>query len=380
MAEPGHSLISADYSQVELRLLAHIADEPVLKDIFERGEDVHTATAEAILGGKTDPGTRSKAKMVNYGIVYGLSAFGLADRLQIEREEAQEFIDRYLERFPAVAAFIASTIERATEEGHVTTLFGRIRRVPELRSRNRQTRLLGERLAVNMVIQGTAADIIKVAMVRARDRLRDAGLDTRLVLQIHDELLFEAPDSRGRRGRGDRARRDGGRLRHGPAARGGRGRGPELARGEVVDRGVAVVVTAFAGGLVAMQAPINANLGRTVGSLPAASISFAIGLVALVSITLLAGGGFGRVGELGDLSWYYLIGGLLGAVYVTTVLISVKTLGAGGVTAATIAGQLTLSVILDRLGVLGLEKHGLSVGRIIGVALLAAGTYLVVRG
>ena len=179
VAEPGHSLISADYSQVELRLLAHIADEPVLKDIFERGEDVHTATAEAILGGKTDPGTRSKAKMVNYGIVYGLSAFGLADRLQIEREEAQEFIDRYLERFPAVAAFIASTIERATEEGHVTTLFGRIRRVPELRSRNRQTRLLGERLAVNMVIQGTAADIIKVAMVRARDRLRDAGLATR---------------------------------------------------------------------------------------------------------------------------------------------------------------------------------------------------------
>ena len=191
--EEGHRLISADYSQVELRLLAHIADEPVLKDIFRRGEDVHTATAEAILGGKSDPGTRSKAKMVNYGIVYGLSAFGLADRLQISREEAQEFIDRYLDRFPQVAAFIAATVEKATEEGHVTTLFGRIRRVPELRSRNRQTRLLGERLAVNMVIQGTAADIIKVAMVRCRDRLREDGLATRLVLQIHDELLFEAP-------------------------------------------------------------------------------------------------------------------------------------------------------------------------------------------
>ena len=147
-----------------------------------------------------------------------------------------------------------------------------------------------------------------------------------------------------------------------------------------MDRGVAVVVTAFAGGLVAMQAPINANLGRTVGSLPAASISFAIGLVALVGITLLAGGGFGRVGEIGDLSWYYLTGGLLGAVYVTTVLISVRTLGAGGVTAATIAGQLTLSVILDRLGVLGLEEHALSAQRLIGVALLAAGTFLVVRG
>jgi DNA polymerase-1 len=195
VAEKGCRLISADYSQVELRLLAHIADEPVLKEIFRRGEDVHTATAEAILGGKTDPGTRSKAKMVNYGIVYGLSAYGLADRLQIPQEEAQEFIDRYLERFPKVKQFIDKTIERAREEGHVTTLFGRIRRVPELRSRQFQTRSLGERLAVNMVIQGTAADIIKVAMVRCRDSLRGAGLQTRLVLQIHDELLYEGPEA-----------------------------------------------------------------------------------------------------------------------------------------------------------------------------------------
>jgi DNA polymerase I len=195
VAEDGCRLVSADYSQVELRLLAHIAGEPVLKEIFRRGEDVHTATAEAILGGKTDPGTRSKAKMVNYGIVYGLSAFGLADRLQIDKEEAQQFIDAYLERFPKVKQFIEDTIERATEEGYVSTLFGRIRRVPELRSRQFQTRSLGERLAVNMVIQGTAADIIKVAMVRCRDELRRAGLSTRLVLQIHDELLFEAPEA-----------------------------------------------------------------------------------------------------------------------------------------------------------------------------------------
>jgi DNA polymerase I len=195
VAEDGCRLVSADYSQVELRLLAHIAGEPVLKEIFKRGEDVHTATAEAILGGRTDPGTRSKAKMVNYGIVYGLSAFGLADRLQIPKEEAQEFIDAYFERFPRVKAFIDETIERAREEGHVATLFGRIRRVPELRSRQFQTRSLGERLAVNMVIQGTAADIIKVAMVRCRDELRVAGLATRLVLQIHDELLFEAPEA-----------------------------------------------------------------------------------------------------------------------------------------------------------------------------------------
>ncbi len=195
IAEEGNRLISADYSQVELRLLAHIAGEDVLKEIFRRGEDVHTATAEQILGGKPDPGTRSKAKMVNYGIVYGLSAYGLADRLQIPQEEAQEFIDRYLERFPAVQRFIEETVARATNDGFVATEFGRIRRIPELRARQRQTRLLGERLAVNMVIQGTAADIIKVAMVRCRGSLRDAGLDTRLVLQIHDELLFEGPEA-----------------------------------------------------------------------------------------------------------------------------------------------------------------------------------------
>jgi DNA polymerase I len=195
VSKEGNLLTSADYSQVELRLLAHIADEPVLKEIFRRGEDVHTATAEAILGGKTDPGTRSKAKMVNYGIVYGLSAYGLADRLQIEQEEAQQFIDAYLERFPKVKEFIDRTISTATTEGYVSTLFGRIRRVPELRSRQYQTRSLGERLAVNMVIQGTAADIIKVAMVRCRDELRAARLETRLVLQIHDELLFEGPEA-----------------------------------------------------------------------------------------------------------------------------------------------------------------------------------------
>jgi len=141
-----------------------------------------------------DPGTRSKAKMVNYGIVYGLSAFGLADRLGIEQDEAQEFIDAYLERFPAVKRFIDETVAKATDVGFVATEFGRIRRIPELRARNYQTRTLGERLAVNMVIQGTAADIIKVAMVRARAALREAGLGARMVLQIHDELLFEAPE------------------------------------------------------------------------------------------------------------------------------------------------------------------------------------------
>ena len=285
VAEPGNRLISADYSQVELRLLAHIADEPVLKEIFRRGEDVHTATAEAILGGKTDPGTRSKAKMVNYGIVYGLSAFGLADRLQIEKEEAQEFIDAYLERFPRVKVFIEETIERAREEGHVTTLFGRIRRVPELRSRQFQTRSLGERLAVNMVIQGTAADIMKVAMVRARDELRAAGLSTRIVLQIHDELLFEGPGGRGGRGQRDHRARDGGRLRHGPAARGGRGRRRELAGGEV-SKELAVLATVAAGGVVAAQAPANNVLSHKLGDLGAVSVNFLVGTVLVLFVDL----------------------------------------------------------------------------------------------
>jgi DNA polymerase I len=196
VAEQGQVLISADYSQVELRVLAHVADEPVLKEIFRRGEDVHAATAAEVLGSDPatlSPGDRSKAKMINFGIVYGLTGFGLADRLQIPQDEAQEFIDRYLERFPAVRAFIDHTIAFATTEGYVTTLFGRRRQIPELKARQRQVRSLGERLAVNTPIQGSAADIIKVAMVRAHDALRDAGLHTRLILQIHDELLFEAP-------------------------------------------------------------------------------------------------------------------------------------------------------------------------------------------
>ncbi len=197
VAEPGHVLVSADYSQVELRILAHVAGEPVLREIFARGEDVHSATAAevfAIEPEALDAGMRSKAKMVNYGIVYGLSAYGLADRLQISQEEAQGFIDRYLDRFPAVRAYIAQTIERATETGYVSTLLGRRRMVPELKARQRQVRQLGERLAVNMPIQGSAADIIKLAMIRCHDALAAAAPTCRLVLQIHDELLFEAPE------------------------------------------------------------------------------------------------------------------------------------------------------------------------------------------
>jgi DNA polymerase-1 len=195
-AEEGSVLISADYSQIELRVLANVADEPVLKEIFERGEDVHTATASqvfAVAPEQIDPGMRSKSKMINYGIVYGLSDFGLADRLNIPREEAKEFIDTYLERFPRVAAFIAETIEQAKQQSYVTTLWGRRRQIPELQARNYQVRMLGERLAVNTVIQGTAADIIKLAMVRTHAALAESKLTTRLLLTIHDELLFEGP-------------------------------------------------------------------------------------------------------------------------------------------------------------------------------------------
>jgi len=193
-AEDGNVLISADYSQIELRVLAHAANEPVLKEIFVRGEDVHTATASQVFGvtpEAIDPGMRSKAKMINYGIVYGLSDFGLADRLNIPREEAKEFIDAYLERFSRVAEFMAETIERAKRESYVTTLWGRRRQIPELQARNYQVRMLGERLAVNTVIQGTAADIIKLAMVRAHAALGESELQTHLLLTIHDELLFE---------------------------------------------------------------------------------------------------------------------------------------------------------------------------------------------
>ena len=188
--------MSADYSQVELRLLAHIAGEDVLKEIFRRGEDVHTATACRVFGvtpDQIDPGMRSKAKMINYGIVYGLSAYGMADRLDIPQSEADEFIQRYLAGFPAVGRFIEQTIEQGTEHGYVSTLFGRRRQVPELRARRWELRKQGERFAVNMVIQGTAADIMKMAMVRCDRALSEAGLRSRLVLQIHDELLFEGP-------------------------------------------------------------------------------------------------------------------------------------------------------------------------------------------
>ena len=176
---------------------------------------------------------RSKAKMINYGIVYGLSDYGLADRLNIPREEAKEFIDAYLERFPRVAAFMAETIERAKQEGYVKTLWGRRRQIPELHARNYQVRTLGERLAVNTVIQGTAADIIKLAMVRTHAALERSGLHTRLLLTIHDELLFEGPPEEAAAARELIEREMVGVWAARPAAGGRRRRGPQLAGGQV---------------------------------------------------------------------------------------------------------------------------------------------------
>jgi DNA polymerase-1 len=197
VADEGTRLLSADYSQVELRILAHVSGEPVLREAFARGEDIHSATASQVFGipqAELGRGQRDTAKMVNFGIIYGISSFGLSENLGISREEAQELIDTYLARLPRVQELIARTIANAAADGYVTTLLGRRRPIPELRASNRQTRSLGERLAVNTVMQGTAADVIKVAMVRIHERLRREGRISRLVLQVHDELLLEVPE------------------------------------------------------------------------------------------------------------------------------------------------------------------------------------------
>ena len=238
VAEPGHRLISADYSQVELRILAHVSGEPKLREAFARGEDIHTATAAEVLG--KDPATLTKdernvAKMVNFGIIYGISAFGLSENLEIPREEAQAYIDTYLARFPHVQDFIQRTIEQAERDGYVTTLLGRRRPVPEIRVRNRQTRSLGERLAVNSVMQGTAADVIKVAMVAdpraaARRRAEARGSCCRCTTSS----CSRCPERRGERDQGARPRGDVRRLPARPAARGRRRRRRGLERGEVL--------------------------------------------------------------------------------------------------------------------------------------------------
>ncbi len=194
VAEEGAVLLSADYSQVELRILAHLSADPALVEVFRAGRDVHTETASRIFGvplGQVDARMRREAKTVNFGILYGMSPFGLARQLGISREAARKMIDAYFHQFPRVRDYLAGLAEQARERGYAETLFGRRRPIPELRSRNRAQREFGERMAINTPIQGTAADLIKKAMVEAHRRLREDGLDAHLVLQIHDELVFE---------------------------------------------------------------------------------------------------------------------------------------------------------------------------------------------
>ena len=195
-AAPGCVLVDADYSQIELRLLAHIAHDEAMLAAFERGEDIHRATAAAVAGIPPEEVTheqRSAAKAVNFGIVYGISDFALAQDLKIPRAAAKAYIERYFERYPGVAAYMENIRKEAREKGYVTTLFGRRRALPQLASGNRNVQALGERLALNTPIQGTAADIIKRAMLRVEDRLAREGLKARLILQVHDELIVEAP-------------------------------------------------------------------------------------------------------------------------------------------------------------------------------------------
>ena len=197
IAEPGHVLLAADYSQIELRLLAHFSKDKLLVEAFRRGDDIHTLTASQVFGVPPlmiTADDRRKAKAVNFGIVYGLSAFGLSQQLGIESSEARKFIDAYFEKYAGVRAFIDSTLEQTRRDQKVKTLFGRIRPIPDINSKNATQRGFAERTAVNTPLQGTAADLIKIAMIRIDAEIRQRQLKSRMTLQVHDELVFEVPE------------------------------------------------------------------------------------------------------------------------------------------------------------------------------------------
>jgi DNA polymerase-1 len=197
-AEPGHVLLTADYSQIELRLLAHFSRDPLLVEAYRRGDDIHTLTASQVFGVPplmVTPDHRRQAKVVNFGIVYGLSAFGLSQQLGIEPSEAKQFIAAYFERYKGVRAFIDKTLDEARHDLKVRTLHGRVRPIPDINSKNANQRGFAERTAVNTPLQGTAADLIKVAMIRIDGALRERGLKSRMTLQVHDELVFEVPEN-----------------------------------------------------------------------------------------------------------------------------------------------------------------------------------------
>jgi DNA polymerase-1 len=204
MAPPGHLIVTADYSQIELRLLAHLSRDPALIEAFQRDEDIHTAVAAQIHGIPLDQVTRdqrSGAKMVNFGIVYGITAFGLARRLKVPQDQAAAIIDGYKRRFSGITTFLQECIEQARSNGYVETMLHRRRPIPDAHSSNPARRALAERLAINSVVQGSAADLIKLAMVQLHRRLMSAGPDSilhgsKMLLQIHDELVFECPQEK----------------------------------------------------------------------------------------------------------------------------------------------------------------------------------------
>ncbi len=197
-AAPGCVLLAADYSQIELRLLAHYSKDPLLVEAFRRGDDIHTLTASQVFGVPplmVTPDHRRAAKVVNFGIVYGLSAFGLSQTLGIEPSEAKRFIDAYFEKYSGVRAFRDRTLDETRRDGKVKTLFGRVRPIPDINSRNFNLRGFAERTAVNTPLQGTAADLIKLAMIRIDSAIRERGLKSRMTLQVHDELVFEVEET-----------------------------------------------------------------------------------------------------------------------------------------------------------------------------------------
>jgi len=197
IAADGCGLLSADYSQIELRILAHLADDPGLIDAFDRGIDIHVVTAARVFGvaeGAVDGEQRRFAKVVNYGLAYGMEAYGLAQRLDIPNDQARDILDAYFDGFPAVRDFMDRTVAEAKERGYTTTLLGRRRRIPELASENYRIRQMGERMAQNAPVQGSAADVFKLAMVHLARALDAEGLRSRMVLTVHDELVLEVPD------------------------------------------------------------------------------------------------------------------------------------------------------------------------------------------
>jgi DNA polymerase-1 len=198
VAEEGAGLLTADYSQIELRVLADLAEDPGLIDAFDRGVDIHTATAAKVFHraeAEVTAEDRRFAKVVNYGLAYGMEAYGLGQRMGVPTEEAREILDDYFEAFPNVARYMSATVAEAKQRGYTTTIFGRRRQISELSSDNFRIRQMGERMAQNAPIQGSAADIFKLAMVAVDGALEEGGFATQMLLTVHDELVFEVPDA-----------------------------------------------------------------------------------------------------------------------------------------------------------------------------------------